>query len=299
MNLDIHVKIQDLTPPVAMLIFLNNSLVPEEEARVSVLDRGFLYGDGIFETLRAYSGAIFHCNDHLDRLVQSADAIYLRIPFTRDYLMEALHKTLEANHLKDAYLRLSITRGVSEPGLDIGECPSPTLTIFAKEFSGYPDSLYQSGIRAVVANTRRIPASALNPAVKSLNYLNNIMARLEATRLNAAEAILLNMEGYVAEGTVSNIFMVKDGIVKTPPLSAGILNGVTRSLVTGLLKKNNIPLIEQAFYPDGLYTADECFVTSTLYEVMPVTSINGSVVGSGRPGKLTQMILNLFRRLTA
>jgi branched-chain amino acid aminotransferase len=125
------------------------------------------------------------------------------------------------------------------------------------------------------------------------------MARREATRLNAAEAILLNMEGYVAEGTVSNIFMVKDGIVKTPPLSAGILNGVTRSLVTGLLKKNNIPLIEQAFYPDGLYTADECFVTSTLYEVMPVTSINGSVVGTGRPGKLTQMILNLFRRLTA
>ena len=299
MNLDIHVKIQDLTPPVAMLIFLNNSLVPEGEARVSVLDRGFLYGDGIFETLRAYSGAIFHCNDHLDRLFHSAEAIYLRISFTRDYLMETLYKTLETNHLKDAYLRLSVTRGVSEPGLDIEGCLSPTLTIIAKEFSGYPEGLHQSGIRAAVVNTRRIPASALNPAVKSLNFLNNIMARVEAKRLNAAEAIMLNMEGYVAEGTVSNIFMVKGGLIKTPPLSAGILNGVTRSIVIDLLKENGIPIIEQAFYPAELYTADECFVTSTLYEVMPVTTINGNAVGSGKPGKLTQTILNLFRRLTA
>lgn len=281
-----------------MLIFLNNSLVPEEEARVSVLDRGFLYGDGVFETLRAYSGAIFHCNDHLERLFQSAEAIYLQIPFTRDYLMEALHKTLVANHLKDAYLRLSVTRGVSEPGLDIRDCPSPTLTIFAKEFSGYPESLYQSGIRAAVVNTRRIPASALNPAVKSLNFLNNVMARVEATRLNAAEAIMLNMEGYVAEGTVSNIFVVKDGLIKTPSLSAGILNGVTRSIVIGLSKENGIPIIEEAFYPDALYTADECFVTSTLYEVMPVISVDGQKIGKGLPGELTQRMLKLFRRLT-
>jgi len=282
-----------------MLIFINGILLPQDQAKVSVLDRGFLYGDGVFETLRAYSGAIFHCNDHLDRLFQSAEAIYITIPFTPDHLKKSLYKTLEANHLKDAYLRLSVTRGVSEPGLDIGGCPSPTLTIIAKGFSGYPDSLYQSGIHAAVVNTRRIPASALNPAVKSLNFLNNIMARVEATRLNAAEAVMLNMEGYVAEGTVSNIFMVKDGLVKTPPLSAGILNGVTRSIVIDLLKENGIPVIEQAFYPDELYTADECFVTSTLYEVMPVTFINGSAVGSGQPGKLTQMILNLFRRLTA
>src|SRR3990172_3780707 len=144
-----------------MLIFLNDSLVPEGEAKVSVLDRGFLYGDGVFETLRAYSGVIFHSDDHLDRLFQSAEAICLQLPFTRDYLMEALYKTLEANELKDAYLRLSVTRGVSEPGLDIGGCPSPTLTIIAKGFSGYPDSLYQSGIHAAVVNTRRIPASAL------------------------------------------------------------------------------------------------------------------------------------------
>jgi branched-chain amino acid aminotransferase len=281
-----------------MLIFINGILVPEDQATVSIFDRGFLYGDGVFETLRAYSGVLFHCNDHLDRLFHSAEAIYLRIPFTRDYLMETLYKALEANHLKDAYLRLSVTRGVSEPGLDIEGCLSPTLTIIAKGFSGYPEGLYQSGIRAAVVNTRRIPASALNPAVKSLNFLNNIMARVEAKRLNAVEAIMLNMQGYVAEGTVSNIFMVKGGLVKTPPLSAGILNGVTRSIMIDLLKQNGIPIIEQAFYPDGLYTANECFVTSTLYEVMPVTSINGSAVGSGQPGKLTQMIRNLFRRLT-
>ena len=281
-----------------MFFFLSGSLVPQDQAKVSVLDRGFLYGDGVFETLLAYSGAIFRCDDHIDRLFHSAEAIYLQIPFTRDYLIEALYKTLEANGLKDAYLRLSVSRGVSEPGLDIDGCASPTITIIAKGFSGYPEGLYKTGIGAAVVNTRRIPASALNPAVKSLNFLNNIMARIEAKNLNATEAIMLNMEGYVAEGTVSNIFMMRAGLVKTPPLSAGILNGVTRSIVIDLLKENGIPISEQAFYPDGLYTADECFVTSTLYEVMPVTSIHDSAVGSGQPGKLTQTILNLFRRLT-
>src|SRR3989304_5862795 len=261
-----------------MLIFLNNSLVPGGEARGSALDRGFLSGAGIFETLRAYSGAIFHCNDHLDRLFHSAEAICLRIPFTRDYLMEALYRTLEANHLKDAYLRLSVTRGVSEPGLDIEGCLSPTLTIIAKEFSGYPEGLHQSGIRAAVVNTRRIPASALNPAVKSLNFLDNIMARVEAKRLNAAEAIMLNMEGYVAEGTVSNIFMVKGGLVKTPPLSAGILNGVTRSIVIDLLKENGIPIIEQELERNGVYTAGDSVNFLVAFETRYQLSINGNAV---------------------
>ncbi|MBI5755445.1 MAG: branched-chain-amino-acid transaminase [Nitrospirae bacterium] len=280
---------------MSMFFFMSGSLVPQDQAKVSVLDRGFLYGDGVFETLRAYSGAIFHCNDHLDRLFHSAEAIYLQIPFTRDYLIEALYKTLEANGLKDAYLRLSVTRGVSEPGLDIEGCPSPTVTIIAKGFSGYPEGLYKTGIGAAVVNTRRIPASALNPAVKSLNFLNNIMARVEAKRLNAAEAIMLNMEGYVAEGTVSNIFIVKDGVVKTPLLSVGILNGVTRSVVIKLACKNNIPLTEQPFYPEELYSADECFVTSTLYEVMPVTSITDTPVGNGQPGVITRKMFELFR----
>ena len=285
-------------PPLYMLIFINGNLLPQDEAKVSVLDRGFLYGDGVFETLRAYSGKIFHLDDHVIRLFRSANSIYLKTPFTEDYVKEALYKTLTENNLKDAYLRLTITRGRSNPGLDIEDCLDPTITVISSEFSGYAASLYRQGISAAVVNTRRIPPSALNPEIKSLNFLNNIMARVEARRVDASEAIMLSTEGYVAEGTVSNIFIVKDGIVKTPPLSVGILNGVTRSLVICLAQKNNIPLIEQHFQPEELYAADECFVTSTLYEVMPVTSINNKPVGTGHPEDISQTILSLFRELT-
>jgi len=247
-----------------MLIFINGLLIPQDEAKVSVLDRGFLYGDGVFETLRAYSGKIFRIDDHIKRLFCSANAICLKTPFTGNYIKESLYQTLMGNNLKDAYLRLTITRGISDPGLDTEGCLNPTMTIISREFSGYPEDLYRHGIKAAVVSTRRIPASALNPEIKSLNFLNNIMARMEAKHANASEAIMLSTEGYVAEGTVSNIFIVKDGVVKTPPLSVGILNGVTRSLVIGLAQKNNIPLTEQQFQPEELYAADECFVTSTL-----------------------------------
>ena len=277
-----------------MKIFINGSLVPQDEAKVSVLDRGFLYGDGVFETLRSYSGKIFHPDEHVIRLFKSADSIYLRHPFTDEYIKDALYKTLRGNNLKDAYLRLTITRGQSSPGLDIEGCSDPTITIIAREFSGYPEDLYRRGISAAIANTRRIPASALNPEIKSVNFLNNIMARVEARDANASEAFMLSIEGYVAEGTVCNIFIVKEGVIKTPPLSAGILNGVTRSLVIDLAQTNNIPLSEQPFRPDELCSADECFVTSTLYEVMPVTTINNKLVGDGRPGKVTLMLLGLF-----
>ncbi len=281
-----------------MLILLNGSLVPQDEAKVSVLDRGFLYGDGVFETLRAYSGKIFRLDDHVIRLFRSADSIYLKTLFTEDYVKEALYKTLRRNNLNNAYLRLTITRGQSNPGLDIEDCSDPTITIIAREFSGYTEDLYRRGISAAIVNTRRIPASALNPEIKSLNFLNNIMARIEAKQANVSEAFMLSPEGYVAEGTVSNIFIVKDGVVKTPPLSVGILNGVTRSLVIGLAQKNNIPLTEQQFQPEELYAADECFVTSTLYEVMPVTSINNKPVRTGHPGDISQSMLSIFRELT-
>ncbi|OGW42021.1 MAG: branched-chain-amino-acid transaminase [Nitrospirae bacterium RBG_16_43_11] len=281
-----------------MLIFINGLLIPQDEAKVSVLDRGFLYGDGVFETLRAYSGKIFRIDDHIKRLFCSANAICLKTPFTGNYIKESLYQTLMGNNLKDAYLRLTITRGISDPGLDTEGCLNPTMTIISREFSGYPEDLYRHGIKAAVVSTRRIPASALNPEIKSLNFLNNIMARMEAKHANASEAIMLSTEGYVAEGTVSNIFIVKDGVVKTPPLSVGILNGVTRSLVIGLAQKNNIPLTEQQFQPEELYAADECFVTSTLYEVMPVTSINNKPVGTGHPGDISQSMLSIFRELT-
>lgn len=281
-----------------MLIFLNGSLLPEDEAKVSVLDRGFLYGDGVFETLRAYSGKIFRLNDHLKRLFCSANAIRLKTSFTENYLEEALYQTLRGNNLTDAYLRLTITRGLSGPGLDTEGCLNPTLTIISREFRGYPADLYSSGIKAAVVSTRRIPREALNPEIKSLNFLNNIMARVEAREAGAAEAFMLSTDGYVAEGTVSNIFIVKESVIKTPPTSVGILNGVTRSLVIGIAQENKIPLTEQPFQPDELYSADECFVSSTLYEVMPVTSINNKLVGVGLPGELTQKMHDLFLTTT-
>ncbi len=282
-----------------MLIFINGSLVPQDEAKVSVLDRGFLYGDGVFETLRAYSGKIFRLDDHIKRLFCSAKAVRLNTPFTEGYITESLYQTLNGNNLKDAWLRLTITRGISdEPGLDTAGCLKPAMVIISRDFRGYPEDLYLSGIRAAVVRTRRIPPEALNPGIKSLNFLNNIMARVEAREAGAAEAFMLSIEGFVAEGTVSNIFIVKDGVIKTPQACSGILNGVTRSLVIGIAQNNNIPIMEQPFKPDELYSADECFVTSTLYEVMPVTSINNKPVGDGLPGKLTQKILGLFRTTT-
>lgn len=270
-------------------------MVHEEDAKVSVFDRGFLYGDGVFETLRAYNGFIYHIDGHLDRLFESAGAISLKIPFTREYLNDALYRTLCENNLDDAYLRLTITRGAGEPGLDIEGCLNPCLIIISRPFSGYPENQYTEGIRAAIVQARRIPPSALNPSIKSLNFLNNIMARIEAGRLDATEGIMLSTEGCVAEGTVCNIFIVKGGIIKTPPLSVGILNGVTRSIVIRIAAKNSITVIEQPFLPDEIYDADECFVTSTLYEVMPVTKINNRSIGNGKPGGITMRLLEYFR----
>lgn len=282
-----------------MLIFFNGDFISKTDAKISIFDRGFLYGDGVFETLRAYNGHIFRCDDHIDRLFKSARAIYIQVPFTKDYFEEAIDRTLKENSLKDAYLRLTVTRGISEPGLDIEGCSTPSVIIIPGAFKGHPEELYKKGIQAAVVSTRRIPPSALNPEIKSLNFLNNIMAKVEAKRLNASEGIMLSTEGYVAEGTVSNIYIVKDGVIKTPPLSVGILNGITRSTVIDLAEENNITLLEQPFYPDELYRADECFITSTLYEVMPVTSINNKLIGNGHTGDITKRLLKLFRLLTS
>lgn len=278
-----------------MLIYINNRLIPGSEAKVSVFDRGFLYGDGVFETLRSYNGVIFHCDDHLERLFKSADGISLIIPFTKDYLKEALHRTLKENNLKNAYLRLTITRGESEPGLDIEQPVNPTVIIIPREFNGYPEDLYLTGIHAAVVNTRRTPASSLNPAIKSINFLNNIMARAEAKALAASEGIMLSTEGYVAEGTASNIFIIKNSIIKTPSLETGILNGVTRSVVITLAREIQLTVIEEPFYPDELYNADECFITNTTYEIMPVTMLNGNIVGNGQPGEITKKLITLFK----
>ncbi|MDD5435555.1 MAG: branched-chain-amino-acid transaminase [Nitrospira sp.] len=282
-----------------MLLYINGNLIPSSEAMVSVFNRGFLYGDGVFETLRAYKSVIFRCDEHISRLFESANAIYIKLPFTKDYLKEALYKTLRENNLNNAWLRLTITRGESAPGLDIEQCTEPTVVIIAREFNKYPDSLYLKGLHAAVVTTRRMPPSALNPAIKSLNVLNNIMAKTEATGLGASEGIMLNTDGYVAEGTVSNIFIVKDGIIKTPSLDTGILNGVTRSVVINLAKEADIAILEQPFYPDELFNSDECFITNTSYEIMPVTTLNGQTIGNGRPGEITKRLIDLFRDMIA
>lgn len=280
-----------------MLAFLNGKILPEKEAKISILDRGFLYGDGVFETLRVYDGTIFLCKDHIDRLFRSARAIYLDIPLSREEIQEHLYSLLRVNRLSNGYLRVSISRGVSEPGLVIDTPVSPTITAIARPFGGYPQETYNKGISAAIVNTRRIPPLSLNPGIKSLNFLNNIMARIEARALGVQEGILLNIDGFVAEGTVSNVFIVINKTLITPPPGVGILNGVTRSSVINLARENGIPLIEEPFYPEKLYLADECFITSTLYEVMAVTTVSGKKIKDGRPGEVTTYILNAFRKL--
>lgn len=279
-----------------MLIYLKDKLVPKEQAVVSVFDHGYLYGDGIYETLRVYDGLIFKLDDHLERLERSACYIKLALPRDRQGFEKALRETLTANNLRDAYVRMMITRGPGEIGLDPALCPKPTFVIFAKPFEEYPAHLYEKGVAVGIVKTRRNLAEALNPAIKSTNFLNNILAKIEAIERGVYEGIMLNHAGYVAEGTICNIFMVKNGVVHTAPLSAGILEGVTRRLVLDVAAANGIGMEETLFTPDQLYAADECFITNTTMEVMPVTTVDGRQIGSGVPGPVTKQLWQLYRR---
>ncbi len=279
-----------------MLIYLNGRLVPKEQAAISVFDHGFLYGDGIYETMRAYNGSFFLLSRHLVRLRYSADAVSLTLPMSLDKIGAALHETLTANRLGDAYVRLHISRGPGEIGLDPGLCPEPTMVIIAKPFKPYPLEYYDRGVSVSIVTTRRNHPLALNPSIKGTNFLNNILAKVEANKTGAYEGIMLNWEGFVAEGTISNIFLVKEGVLRTPALSVGILEGVTRGLVLDLARKEGIPAQEAAFYPQELLESDECFITNSTVEIMPVTLINGSRVGSGRPGPLTATLMKAYKQ---
>lgn len=279
-----------------MLIYLNDKLVPKENAVVSVFDHGFLYGDGIYETLRVYDGLIFKLDDHLARLECSARFIQLTLPFDREGFRAVLEETLAANGLRDAFVRMMITRGPGDIGLDPALCPKPTFVVFAKPFEEYPAHLYENGVAVGIVKTRRNLAEALNPAIKSTNFLNNILAKIEAISLGVYEGIMLNHAGYVAEGTICNIFKVKDGVVHTAPLSAGILEGVTRRLVLDVASGSGITARETLFTLDELYAADECFITNTTMEVMPVSKVDGRQIGSGVPGPLTKQLRQLYRQ---
>jgi branched-chain amino acid aminotransferase len=279
------------------IIFMNDRLVPEEEARVSVFDHGLLYGDGVFEGLRSYSGRVFRLDAHLDRLWDSARAISLEIPLTKDVVAKAVNDTLAANKLVDGYVRLLVTRGAGSLGLDPNRTKNPQVIVIADTISLYPQEFYDKGLRIVTAATQRVHSAALSPRIKSLNYLNNIMAKLEGLQAGCVEALMLNHKGEVAECTGDNVFVVRSGRLLTPPPDAGILEGITRGAVMELAHAAGIDCREATLTRYDLYTSDECFLTGTAAEVIPVVEIDGRKIGAGMPGPITSRLTTEFHRL--
>jgi branched-chain amino acid aminotransferase len=281
-----------------MKIFIDGKYLDERDAKVSVFDHGLLYGDGIFEGIRAYNGRVFKLKEHIDRLFCSAKAILLELPMSHAELMKATVETIRANKLRDCYVRLVVTRGVGNLGLNPRSCKTPTVIIIAGKIQVYPPSLYARGMDIVTVPTTRNLHSALNPAIKSLNYLNNILAKIEANNAGVEEAVMLNAEGFVAECTADNLFIVKNGALFTPPLSAGALYGITRQTVIELAQEAGLKVSEPNLTRYDLFNADECFLTGTGAELIPVVKIDGRVIGSGKPGALTRKLVAGYRALT-
>jgi len=276
-------------------IYLDGKLVEKEQAQVSVYDHGLLYGDGVFEGIRVYSGRVFRQQDHIDRLYESARAIRLNIPLTPEQMIQAIQETVAANQLMDGYVRLVITRGAGSLGLDIRRTSHPMVIIIADTISLYPEEMYEKGMEIVTASTIRNHPGALSPRIKSLNYLNNILAKIEGTDAGCAEALMLNHLGQVAECTGDNIFIVKNGVLKTPPTDAGILEGVTRNVVLELAMAAGIEVKEIPLIRHDIYVADECFLTGTAAEVIPVTKLDGRPIGTGLPGPVTRQLRTRFQ----
>jgi len=280
-----------------MLIYMDGKLVTEEEAKVSVFDHGLLYGDGIFEGIRVYDGNIFRLSAHIERLYESAKTIGLEIPMTIEEVEAATVKTVEANGMRDAYIRLVVTRGRGDLGIDPTSCPKPTLFIICATIQLYPKEFYDTGIPLITASTRRIPMECLDPRIKSLNYLNNILAKIEAKKAGVPEAVMLNLSGRVAECTADNIFIVRHGKLKTPRLTEGALPGVTRWATLELAHESGLRVKETVLGLHDLYNADECFLTGTGAEIIPVVTIDGRQIGTGKPGATTLDLLERFRKL--
>ena len=284
---------------MGLKIYMDGKIVDEDQAKVSVFDHGLLYGDGVFEGIRAYNGKIFKEDEHVKRLYNSAKAIMLEIPLTPDEFKKAMYDTIAANNLTDAYIRAVVTRGVGDLGLDPRKCPRPTVFIITASIELYPDEFYQTGLDVVTASTQQARSCVLEPRIKSCNYLKNILAKLEAIRAGCIEAIMLNAKGEVAECTGDNIFIITDGVLKTPPPDAGILEGITRGVVMELAGDLGMEAREVALTRFDLYVADECFLTGTAAEIIPVVSIDGRRIGDGKPGKATLELLARFRELTS
>jgi branched-chain amino acid aminotransferase len=279
---------------MSLKIWVSDKLVDEQDAKISIFDHGVLYGDGVFEGIRVYNGKIFEFNAHLDRLYQSAKAIRLVIPMDKAALADATEQTVRANSVKDGYIRLVITRGIGDLGLDPFLCKEAGLFIIASNIQLYPEQLYEDGLRVISAVTVRNHPLAIPPQIKSLNYLNSILAKMEAIDAGASEAIMYNHLGYVAEATADNVFIVNDGVVYTPPVQAGSLSGVTRGVVMKLAEGENIKVVEKNLTRFDLYASEEFFLTGTAAEVIGIVEIDGRVIGAGKPGPITKQLREKF-----
>ena len=283
---------------MGLLINLDGKLVPEEKALVSVFDHGLLYGDGVFEGIRAYNGRVFRLKEHIQRLYRSAKTILLQIPLTQPKMSAAVIETLRVNKLKNAYIRVVVTRGKGDLGLDPRKCPRPAYFVIASKIQLYSEELYEKGMDIITVPTRRTGVDMLNPAVKSLNYLNNILAKIEGNNAGVAEALMLNEEGLVLECTGDNIFIVCGNRLLTPPLYLGVLEGITRNVVMELSPQAGLVSSEEPLTRHDLFNADEVFLTGTAAEIVPVTRIDGRKIGPGNPGPYTRKLITLFRKLT-
>jgi len=288
---------QKYAPNPDLKIFVNGRIVPAAEAMVSVFDHGLLYGDGVFEGLRSYSGRVFRLDRHLQRLEESARAIRLELPMTRQELVTATYETLEANKIIDGYVRLVVTRGVGTLGLSPRRTECPSVFIITSQIELYPRELYEQGMAIISCSVVRNHPNAIAPRIKSLNYLNNILAKIEALDAGVHEAVMYNHLGYVAECTGDNIFLVREGTVLTSPVAAGILEGITRDAVIELVQRRKLPFRETDLNRHDLYVANECFLTGTAAEVIPVTQIDGRPIGNGQPGPITRQLIADFKAL--
>lgn len=282
-----------------MKVYIDGSFYSEEEAKISVFDHGLLYGDGVFEGIRAYNGRVFKLEEHIDRLFDSAKAIWLEIPMSREEVVRAVVETLRVNGLQEGYVRLVVTRGVGNLGLSPTRCKRPSIFIIAATLELYPERCYREGLKVVTASTQRMSPAALNPAIKSLNYLNNVLAKIEGLQAGAEEVLMLNGQGYVAECSGDNVFVIKNGLMFTPPVYAGALGGITRRVIFDLAEEAGVLLREVQLTRYDLYVADEIFLTGTGAEVIPVVELDGRKIGTGQPGPISQKMIAAFRQLTA
>ena len=279
-------------------IFLNGNFVDKEDAKVSIFDHGLLYGDGVFEGIRSYSRRVFRFDEHIDRLYRSAKSIKLKVPMSKEELKAKTIEALKINGLDDAYIRIVVTRGVGDLGLDPRKCKDPTVFIIADKIALYPDELYKNGLPIVIAKTRRNHPKCMNPRTKSLNYLNNILGKIDAIDAGTEEALMLSVEGYIAECTGENVFVVNNGELFTPPFEHGALEGITQKAVIELAGKRGIKTEFKKMFPTEILEAEECFLTGTAAEIIPVVKLDGRDIGTGKPGKITTQLLQDFRELT-